>query len=157
MYKKIVVPLDGSKLAECVFPHVKAMIKACDGSPEVLFVQAVEPLAIPYGRGGTMVTSIEQLKAFEAHNQADAEKYLAKTVARFKKDGINARAEVIYGRAAEALSDFIARNNIDLVIIATHGRSGVSRWVWGSVTDRLLRSICVPVFIVRAPGCVPGI
>jgi nucleotide-binding universal stress UspA family protein len=46
---------------------------------------------------------------------------------------------------------------VDLIIIATHGRSGVSRWVWGSVADRILRSSCVPVLMVRAPGCVPGI
>ena len=47
--------------------------------------------------------------------------------------------------------------SIDLIVIATHGRSGVSRWVWGSVADRILRSSCVPVLMVRAPGCVPGI
>jgi len=46
---------------------------------------------------------------------------------------------------------------VDLIVIATHGRSGVSRWVWGSVADRILRSACVPVLMVRAPGCFPGI
>jgi nucleotide-binding universal stress UspA family protein len=45
-------------------------------------------------------------------------------------------------------------NDFDLIIIATHGRSGVSRWVWGSVAERILRSACVPVLMVRAPGCV---
>jgi nucleotide-binding universal stress UspA family protein len=42
-------------------------------------------------------------------------------------------------------------------VIATHGRSGISKWVWGGVADRILRSSCVPVLMVRAPGCVPGI
>ncbi len=106
MYKKIMVPLDGSKLAECVFPHVETIAKA-SGSPEVLFVQAVEPLVIPYGIGETKLKSIEQLKAFEAHHKVDAEKYLKEIIARFKKAGINARAEVIYGKAAEVLSDFV--------------------------------------------------
>ncbi len=52
---------------------------------------------------------------------------------------------------AKAASDL----ETDLIIMATHGRSGVSRWVWGSVADRILRAACVPVLMVRAPGCVP--
>ena len=156
MYKKIMVPLDGSKLAECVLPHLETVIKGCE-SPEVIVVQAVEPLSIPYGREVSQLASLEQVKAFETHQKADAEKYLKEVVARLKKTGVNARAEVIYGKAGERLSDYATKNGVDLVIIATHGRSGVSRWVWGSVADRLLRSVCVPVLMVRAPGCVPGV
>ena len=152
MYQKIMVPLDGSKLAECVLPHVETVAKGCE-SPEVLLVQAVEPIAIPYGREMATIASMEQLKAFEAHHRADAEKYLKETVARLSQAGIKARADVITGKAAEALVDFANKNDVDLLVIATHGRSGISRWVWGSVADRLLRSICVPVFMVRAPGC----
>jgi nucleotide-binding universal stress UspA family protein len=61
------------------------------------------------------------------------------------------------GKVAESIADYATKNGVDLIIIATHGRSGVSRWVWGSVADRVLRSACVPVLMVRAPGCVPGI
>jgi nucleotide-binding universal stress UspA family protein len=100
---------------------------------------------------------MEQLKAFETHNKVEAEKYLKEIVAQLAKVGVNAKAEVIYGKAAEVLGDFASKNDFDLVIIATHGRSGISRWVWGSVADRVLRSVCVPVLMVRAPGCVPGI
>ena len=157
MYQKIIVPLDGSELAECVLPHVSTVVKGCDRSAEVLFVQAVKPLTIPYGRGEAKVTSIEQLQEFEVHNQTDAEKYLGEIVARFRKEGVNARAEVIHGRAAEEIGEFISKNDADLVIIASHGRSGVSRLLWGSVTDRLLHSVCVPVLVVRAPGCVPNL
>jgi len=63
----------------------------------------------------------------------------------------------LFGRVVEELANFAEKNQIDLIIIATHGRSGVSRWVWGSVADRILRSSCVPVLMVRAPGCVAGI
>ena len=55
------------------------------------------------------------------------------------------------------IAEYATKNEIDLIVIATHGRSGVSRWVWGSVADRILRSACVPVMMVRAPGCVPGV
>ena len=156
MYKKIMVPLDGSKLAECVFPHLEAVIKGCE-SPEVIVVQAVEPLSIPYGREVAQFTSLEQVKAFETHQKVEAEKYLKEIVARLGETGVNAKADVIYGKAGEALSDYATKHDVDLVIIATHGRSGISRWVWGSVADRLVRSVCVPVLMVRAPGCVPGI
>ncbi len=156
MYKKIMVPLDGSELAECVLPHVETVVKGCD-SPEVLLVRAVEPIAIPYGRETARITSMEQLKAFEAHSKVEAEKYLKEIVARLAKAGVNAKTAVIYGKAAEALSDFATENRTDLVVIATHGRSGISRWAWGSIADRLVRSVCAPVLIVRAPGCVPGI
>ena len=156
MYKKIMVPLDGSELAECVFPHLETVVKGCE-SPQVIVVQAVEPLSIPYGREVSQFTSLEQVKAFETHQKVDAEKYLKEVVARLKKTGVKARAEVIYGKAGEVLSDYANKNDVDLVVIATHGRSGVSRWVWGSVADRLVRSVCVPVLMVRAPGCVPGI
>jgi nucleotide-binding universal stress UspA family protein len=157
MYKKIMVPLDGSKLAECVLPHMEMMVRNCENTPDVLLVQAVEPIAIPYGREVAEITTMEQLQAFENHKKVEAEKYLKETVARLAKAGINAKAEVIYGKAAEVLGDFASKNNVDLVIIATHGRSGISRWVWGSVADRLLRSVCVPVLVVRAPGCTPNI
>jgi nucleotide-binding universal stress UspA family protein len=156
MYKKIMVPLDGSELAECVLPHLETIARGCQ-SPKVIVVQTVEPLAVPYGKEIAHFTSLEQVKEFETHQKADAEKYLKEVIARLKKKGINATAEVIYGKASESLSEYVAKNNIDLVIIATHGRSGVSRWVWGSVADRLLRSVSVPILMVRAPGCAPGI
>jgi nucleotide-binding universal stress UspA family protein len=156
MYKKIMVPLDGSELAECVFPHLETIVKGCQ-SPQVILVRTVEPLAVPYGKEVAHFTSLEEVKAFETHQKADAEKYLKEVIARLKKKGINARAEVVYGKAGESLGDYATQNKVDLVIMATHGRSGVSRWVWGSVADRLLRSLCVPVLMVRAPGCAPGI
>ena len=156
MYRKIMVPLDGSRLAECVLPHVETVAKACE-SPEVWLVQAVEPVAIPLGRGMASITSEEQLTAFETHHRVEAEKYLSDMVAQLEKAGIKARAEVVNGQAAEALIGFARKNDVDLLVIATHGRSGISHWVWGSVAERLLRSICVPVIMVRAPGCVPGV
>jgi nucleotide-binding universal stress UspA family protein len=150
MYKKIMVPLDGSELAECVFPHLETIVKGCD-SPEVIIVQAVEPLSVPYGIEMWQFTSVKQVEVFETHQKAEAEKYLKNITARLKKSGINARAEIIYGKAGEVLSDYATKNKVDLVIIATHGRSGISRWVFGSVADRLVHSVRAPVLIVRAP------
>jgi nucleotide-binding universal stress UspA family protein len=148
MYKKIMVQLDGSELAECVLPHVETVIKGCD-SPQLLFVQAVEPITIPYGIEASKFTSVEQLKTFETKNKSNAEKYLMKIVDHFTKFGVQVKAEVIFGKAAVALSDFANKNDVDLVVMATHGHSGINRWVLGSVADYLIHSLSVPVLIVR--------
>lgn len=156
MYKKIMVPLDGSKLAECVLPHVETIARGCSTS-QVVLIQSVEPLSIPYGREISQLKSIEQATAFETRNRVEAESYLKSVAANLNASGIITSIDVLNGKAAEALSDYVNKNGVDLVVIATHGRSGVSRWVWGSVTDRLLRSVCVPVLMIRVPGCIPGL
>jgi len=156
MYKNIMVPLDGSPLAECVLPHVEMIARACQ-SPHIWLVRAVEPLSIPYGRELAELKPFQQAAEFETHNQREAEKYLAGVAQGLRQKGFKASTQVVLGRAYEALSQFATANNVDLMVIATHGRSGISRFVWGSVADRLLRSVCVPVLMVRAPGCVPGV
>jgi nucleotide-binding universal stress UspA family protein len=163
MYKKILVPLDGSELAECVLPHLESIVKGCN-VPDVILIRVVEPVHLPSGTltdGGYIYKEAEAKKAREQedlHNEAVARDYLVQLKERLNIGGAaTVRAEVIKGKAAESLADYVDGNGIDLVIIATHGRSGVSRWVMGSVADRMLRSVCVPVLMVRAPGCVPGI
>ena len=149
MYKKIMVPLDGSELAECAIPHLETIAK---GQPpaEVIIIQAVEPISIPIGFEISKLGSLAEVEKFETHQKTTAERYLKEVVARLAGSGVKARAEIVYGKAGEALTDFAEKNNIDLVIMASHGRSGISRWTWGSVADRLLRSLRAPVLIVRA-------
>jgi nucleotide-binding universal stress UspA family protein len=154
MYRKIMVPLDGSDLAECVLPHVEAIAMGCEVN-DVAFVRTVEPFQLP--RGSEWVPTPEEQQRIESSHRSDAQDYLNQLVGRLKYDGVSLQTEVIMGKAAESLADYAEKNGVDLIVIATHGRSGVSRWVWGSVADRILRSACVPVLMVRAPGCVPGI
>jgi len=153
MYKKIMVPLDGSELAECVIPHVEAVAGGSSGA-EVVFVRAVEPFHL---RSGAAHFNEEQKKQIDAKAEADAEEYLNGLASRLQLGGMKVRTEVLYGNIADTLADYATGKDIDLIIIATHGRSGISRWVWGSVADRILRSACIPVLMVRAPGCVSGI
>ncbi|MFC1983272.1 universal stress protein [Chloroflexota bacterium] len=154
MYQKIMVPLDGSKLAECVLPHVESIARGCEVR-NVVLVSAVEPIQLH--SGGENLFSEEDLKRIEASHWSTAESYLGQIASRLKGEGINAQSEVISGKAADSLTKYAEKNDVDLTVIATHGHSGVSRWVWGSVSDRILRSTCVPVLMVRAPGCIPGI
>jgi nucleotide-binding universal stress UspA family protein len=155
MYQKILVPLDGSELAECVLPHVEAITKGCRVK-NVVVVRVLEPVQLP--SGADFAFTPEQMQQMDSQHRAEVEKYLSQVVSRLSSNGVNVQSEVITGgMVAERIADYATKNEVDLIIIATHGRSGVSRWIWGSVTDRIVHSACVPVLMVRAPGCVPGI
>jgi len=156
MYKKVMVPLDGSTLAECVIPHLQTVVKGCAAPPEVIIVRAAEPISIPVGRGASHLATIEQLQSFESHQKTEAEAYLREKVAFLKREGIDVRAEVLAGKAGPALSDFANKQSVDLIIIASHGRSGVSHLVWGSVAEHILRTSRAAVLMVRAGTALPG-
>lgn len=152
MYQKIMVPLDGSELAECVLPHAECIAKLCHATVEL--VRVVEPIEIPT-RGG-MAWTAEQLKQIEVHHKQDAESYLEKIKDRLSQVGIKVHSRVLIGKVAESLADYIYKSSFDLIIMATHGRSGISRWIWGSVAERILHSSQSPVLLVRPPACIPG-
>ena len=154
MYQHIMVPLDGSELAECVLPHVRTIALGCD-VVKVTLVRVVESLHI---RGG-LETRIppEEKQRLEKGSMDKARDYLEHIVKSLKEEGVAAQSEVLHGDVVDKLIDYANMNGVDLIIVSTHGRSGVSRWVWGSVTDRILRAACVAVTMSRAPGCIPGI
>ena len=151
MYKKIMVPVDGSELAECVLPHVKTIAEA-KGVESVVFVRVMEPLSITPVRGETGWLTEEEMKSVDDKSKAVAESYLDNLVGGLDYGNVAIQKEVLVGRAPDQLVGYAKKNAVDLIIVATHGRSGVSRWVLGSVADRLLRAAHVPVLMVRAPG-----
>ncbi len=153
MYQKILIPLDGSELAECVLAHVDALARGCQAK-NVVFIRVVEPIRQV---GMDYVMDQDQVEKLESENKLAAGEYLKKISAKVSLASPIVKTEVLSGLPAEILADYATKNQVDLIVIATHGRSGVSRWVWGSVADRILRSACVPVLMVRAPGCFPGI
>lgn len=155
MYRKILVPLDGSELAECVLGHVETLAKGCQ-TAEVEFVQVYAPFQIPPGMESVPLKPAE-IERISAQAKAAAEGYIGKVVKRFDSGPAKKIGVVLSGSVTETLTDYISKENIDLVVMATHGSSGVSHWVWGSVAERLLRASCAPVLMVRAPGCFPGI
>ena len=143
MYKKIMVPLDGSEVAECVLPHVEAFIKGFNTS-DVSLVRVVG-LEMPYN--GEYAIAPDLLAKRGSETESLAKDYLNKIVNQLKREGVALHAEVIVGRVTESLTDYAMKNDIDLILIATHGLSGVTRWVRGSVADKILRSAKVPVLI----------
>jgi nucleotide-binding universal stress UspA family protein len=156
MYQKVMVPLDGSELAECVLPHLESLAKAGQVQ-NVALVRVAESFDTQSWGGTRAYLSDEDVKQFDVRHQDAAQKYLNELLGRLKLEGASVEKVVLSGRAAEQLAEYANKNNVDLVIISTHGRSGVSRWVWGSIADRLLHSVNAPVLMVRPPGCLPGI
>jgi nucleotide-binding universal stress UspA family protein len=149
MYSKIMVPLDGSKLAECVLPHLDVITSGC-GVRSVIFISVVEHYDPLTGWGYNPTK--EERQSMDKQSMKEAETYLNKLVSQVKYEGVEVKSEVIMGKAADTLADYADKNDIDLILISSHGRSGVSRWVLGSVAERLLRSSSVPVLVVRSPG-----
>ena len=156
MYSKVMVPLDGSKLAECVLPHVEALT-GMERSTRVILVRVVKPYLAHFEDNVdgdfTMVdlTDVAE-ETVDRERLQRASDYLESIAAN-----LNVKSEVdsvvLLGKPASALTGYAAANDIDLVIVSTHGRSGVSRWVRGSVVERILHSIGAPILVIRAPGC----
>lgn len=158
MYNKIMVPLDGSELAECVMPHVEAITTGCKIT-QVVFVLVVDPIQLPASvpAMGEYGFSEKERRELEEQRKQSAADYLKKIAEKTRLQGAALNYEVLEGKVAETLAHWAEQNGVDLIVIASHGRSGISRWVMGSVAERILRSACVPVLMVRAPGCGPGV
>jgi nucleotide-binding universal stress UspA family protein len=137
MFKKILVPLDGSKVAEKILPRVERLVRGSQGEVHLLRV------VVSY-----QVDPREEKKE-RARLMQEAWDYLEKIVSRLRKKRVRAFAVVVYGKDAVQICDFARKNRFDLVAMATHGRSGISRWALGSVADKVLRCSAVPVMLIR--------
>ena len=146
MYDRIAVPLDGSPLAECVIPHIEVLAE----SPkcEVQLITVVEPVEIP--TRGKMALSDDDLKLIHKEQEKDAQLYLDQIVKRLKRSKINTRPVILHGKPAEILVEYIHNNSIDLVVMATHGRSGITKLFWGSIAEKVIRSVNIPVLLIKA-------
>ena len=151
MYKKILVPLDGSEFSECSLEHVKAIATGCR-VPEVVLLRVVEPVSSATYAAYAEVRG-DWVPQLEKQDQAEAESYLSKVADNLRKEGVAAQTAMVSGRPAEKILDYASNNQTDLIIMSTHGKTGLSRWVFGSVTDKILHNSAVPVLVVPPPGC----
>jgi nucleotide-binding universal stress UspA family protein len=138
MYQRILVPLDGSTLAEGVLPHVQALVKSLGAELVLLRVAFthVFPGADPIQSQVTVVQ--------------EAEDYVSGLAKRLQEEGVRAEAKVRYGDPVEEILDHVTWNHIDLIAMATHGRTGLKRVVMGSVAEHVLRRTSVPMLLMRA-------
>lgn len=141
MYKKMLVLLDGSQLAEIVFPYVKELAGRLDLDVILLHVysQAMSGFAPMYktyieSTAKNIATQINQIQSSLSAAAKPAE----------------VRGELVMGYHADEILRFAEANNVDLIMMASHGRSGAQQWTIGSVADKILRAAKVPVWLVHA-------
>ena len=140
MFKKILVTLDGSELAEKVLPHVEALAKNFES--EVILFHVLTLPAISASPEASLVEDKEFARK-------DALEYLERIAYRLKTLHIKARPVVAEGKPADEIVDYAALEEVDVIAMSTHGRSGLGRWVFGSVAERVLRATACPVLLVR--------
>jgi len=152
MYERILIPLDGSKLGETALPCVEELVSKL--SPElkveITLLQVVSSLTHWVVAGGASAPVPYTQEELEMIKQK-AMDYLNKAGEGLRNKGATVEIKVSVGDAADEIIKTADEINADLIAMSTHGRSGISRWAFGSVTDKVLRGGTVPIFTVRAP------
>jgi nucleotide-binding universal stress UspA family protein len=145
MYDVILVPLDGSARAEKILPYVSGVING--RAAKVILLQVIEPVA-------PVVTPTEMVPYYdtdliEAVKQ-EAVNYLAAKQSELQAQGIDAEALVMEGPIVRTILDVAEQKKVDLIALASHGRSGVARVFYGSVAAGILHSTDHPLLLIRA-------
>ena len=155
MYKKLLVPLDGSELAECAMNHVKHLFK--EGPiGEVVLLSAVV-IDIPWRElnpGETGIAPVFDYNGFKKQFIDKATGYLENAKSRLAAEGIKASMEVLESNApSQTITDYAEKNGVDLIVIATHGYTGMKKMMLGSTALKVLHESNVPVLLIRPAAC----
>jgi len=141
MFKRILLPLDSSKLAECVLPHLVAIARICE--PEVLLIRVSEPFGVTARL--RMIDPVDwQIR------KAEAESYLSGIAERLRNIGLRVSTHQYDGRPAEQIIEVAHSWNADLIMMSTHGQSGLSPWNVSSVVQQVILLVHRSLMIVRA-------
>lgn len=142
MYKKILVPLDGSALAETVLPHAQALAKT-EGAEIILLSVPVIPSLEFLARSPNLANKvIESAKV-------DTEEYLLKEEAKLTEEGAKVTHIMREGPIPEIILKVAEEVHADMIAMSTHGRSGIERWLMGSVADRVVHYSHIPVMLIH--------
>lgn len=143
--KAIVVPLDGSELAERALPLAGAI--ATKRNAEVVLTTAIAT--------GDRWVDDGFVRQWESEEQAAAESYQRSIIERLQQQGVRARAHLDWGRPQAVIESVADREGAGLIVMTTHGRSGVSRWTLGSIADKVLRTMNTPLILVHPAADAP--
>ncbi len=153
MFERVLVPLDGSKVGEAALPVINQLVEKCGPGVEVgitlLGVITMLRHWVVVGEASAPVSySEEELTLIKQR----VENYLTKTSEALKQPRVTVKMMITTGNAAEEILRVTSEINADLIAMSTHGRSGLRRLAFGSITDKILRGASVPVLMVRAPA-----
>ncbi|MBI4330162.1 MAG: universal stress protein [Chloroflexi bacterium] len=154
MYERILIPLDGSKVGESALAFVDDLLSKLspEVKAEIILLQVVSRVH-PAVVAGEAVADVIRPQEELAELKEKAAAYLNSVGEGFRNRGAAVRVIVSPGDASEEIIKCAEETNADLVAMSTHGRSGLSRWAFGSVTDRVLRRRGkAPILLVKAPG-----
>jgi len=152
--KTLLVPLDGSELAESVLPHVEAIAKQRGTEPlDVVLLRVSERPVIPtyYSTdiSGPTIDWGNYAQRETVRRKTSAEEYLSEIEKQLKEKNINVSTKVIEGKAKDEIVDYANKNPFCIIVMASHGRSGLSRLVYGSVAANLLQGISNPIYLIK--------
>ncbi len=162
MYEHILVPLDGSDLAEAAVPYAEEIARAF-GSKVALFqvIRSLDSIiaeTLPWGSMNPAEHEVPLGVAktrFESEQQA-AEAYLNSIVKQLGDKGVSAEVEVAEGDARDEILSYISKAGISLVVMSSHGRGALGRLVLGSVADTILRRAGIPVLLITPAAIAQG-
>lgn len=147
IYKRILVPLDGSERAEAILPHAAEQAKLNEA--EVILLQVIEPDPVLMSERASQ-RSVQDAVADLAEDERRAEAYLSAKAAELAAEGINVETAVAWGPVVNAIIGAAERENVDLIALASHGRSGLPRVFYGSVAAGLLQKVDRPLLLIRS-------
>jgi len=148
MYNRVVVPLDGSDVAEEALGQAKSLAQTFNAPIHLIrVVDTYRAQAIP---ATGMALDYSMLAELAEEEIADAQEYISKSVESLTGEGLKADGEVLNGPIAQQLVD--AAQPGDVIVMSSHGRTGIKRWFLGSVAEEVIRRANVPVLLIRAHG-----
>ena len=147
MYDTILVPLDGSPRAEAILGHVERLAE-CFGSKIILLRVVDPPVLMGAPEEAIMARQIDTLYK---QAEVEAENYLKGVRGEFRQKGLRAELRVMQGPVIEAIVNASCADNIDLIAMASHGRTGLASMIYGSVATGVLNKADRPMLVVRSP------
>ncbi len=152
MFDRILVPLDGSRVGEAALPAVKALVSklVLGHKIEVILIRVVSTL-VHYVIAGEASAQIPYSPHEMDLIKKDAQAYLEKVAAELSALGASVQVRIATGNPAEAIAKTAEETKVDLIAMSTHGRSGLSRWAFGSVAQKVLQGqgAKIPILLVR--------
>ena len=152
MFERILVPLDGSRVGEAAIPVIKQLLtRRASGTKVDIYLLAVITLLRHWVVVGEASAPVSYTEEELALIKDKVKNYIDKTSESITGSGVTIHNMVTTGNAAEEILKAAGEINADLIAMSTHGRSGLRRMAFGSITDKVLRGASIPVLMVRAP------